>query len=122
MGGGIAKSMREQFPEAYHADLATKCGSKEKLGTFSFADIQRNNHQFIVVNAYTQFHWSGTGLLADYDAIRQVFSEIKSEYAGSRIAYPKIGAGLAHGDWLIIASIIDEQLHDEDHTLVNCVP
>jgi hypothetical protein len=29
-----------------------------------------------------------------------------------------IGAGLAKGDWSIIASIIEEELADEDHTLV----
>lgn len=122
MGGGIAKSIREQFPEAYQADLATQRGLKHKLGSFSFAEIRRNNFQFIVVNAYTQYRWSGAGVLADYDAIRQVFGQIKLQYSGCKIAYPKIGAGLAQGDWQTIAGIIDEQLYSEHHTLVNYVP
>ena len=39
-------------------------------------------------------------------------------YAGKRIAYPKIGAGLAKGDWAVIEAIISEELEGEDHTLV----
>ncbi len=48
--------------------------------------------------------------------------EVKTRFAGRRIGYPKIGAGLAKGDWDIIAQIIDAELADEDHTLVECVP
>ena len=40
-------------------------------------------------------------------------------FCGCKIAYPRIGAGLARGDWNVIAKIIDEQLHGEEHTLVN---
>lgn len=122
MNGGIAKSIQKQFPEAYQADLATKCGSRQKLGSFSIARVQRNNNQFVIVNAYTQYHWKGAGILADYDAIRKVFAALKSEFSGCKIGYPKIGAGLARGDWSKIAAIIDEQLHGEHHTLVNFVP
>jgi hypothetical protein len=41
---------------------------------------------------------------------------------GQTLAYPKIGAGLAKGDWSIIASIIEEELAGEDHTLVEYEP
>lgn len=93
-------------------------GDRDKLGSISSAKVTRNNHAFIVVNAYTQFHWRGRGVLADYDAIRSAMREIKSLYGGSRIGYPKIGAGLAGGDWNKIAGIINEELDGEDHTLV----
>ncbi len=122
MGGGIAKSIRDQFPEAYESDLATVCGDKEKLGTFTCAEIIRDKARISIVNAYTQYHWSGEGILADYDAIRKVFGKIKEQFSGKRIAYPKIGAGLAKGDWEVISKIINEQLQGEDHTLVNYVP
>jgi O-acetyl-ADP-ribose deacetylase (regulator of RNase III) len=59
---------------------------------------------------------------ADYDAIRSVFKKIKSNFSGKRIGYPKIGAGLAGGDWDQISKIIDEELIDEDHTLVEFAP
>jgi len=34
MGAGIAKLIRDNFPEAYQADLETVVGNKEKLGTY----------------------------------------------------------------------------------------
>ena len=122
MDAGIAKAIKKQFPEAYISDLDTECGAKAKLGTFSSVDIERDKNCFTVVNAYTQFHWSGSGVLVDYDAISKVFGEVRLNYAGNRIGYPKIGAGLAGGDWSKIAAIINQKLQDEDHTLVNYVP
>ncbi len=121
MNGGIARSIQQHFPEAYQADLATARGDKEKLGTYSVASVHRNGKQVVIVNAYTQYHWSGKGVLADYEAIRDVFTAIKRDFAGCKIAYPRIGAGLARGDWRVIEKIIDEQLHGEEHTLVNFV-
>ena len=38
------------------------------------------------------------------------------------IGYPKIGAGLAKGDWSTIAAILDEELAGEGHTLVEYEP
>jgi O-acetyl-ADP-ribose deacetylase (regulator of RNase III) len=55
---------------------------------------------------------------ADYQAIRKVMRSVKARFAGKRIGYPKIGAGLAGGDWETIASIIEDELAGEDHTLV----
>jgi O-acetyl-ADP-ribose deacetylase (regulator of RNase III) len=121
MGKGIALSIKQQFPEAYQADLKTPKGDRAKLGTISTAQIARGSTAFTIVNAYTQFHWRGDGVLADYDAIRSAFKQIKQRFGGRRIGYPKIGAGLAGGDWSIIAPIIDEELNGEDHTFVEFV-
>ena len=78
--------------------------------------------RFTVVNAYTQFHYRGQGVPADYNAIRSAFRLIKHRFGGRRIGYPKIGAGLAKGDWATIAAIIDDELAGEDHTLVEYAP
>lgn len=118
MGKGIALSIKQQLPEVYHADLATLKGDANKLGTYSSALIRCSHHQFHVVNAYTQLHWRGTGVKADYAAIAQVMQQIKQDFSGLRIAYPKIGAGLAGGDWAIISGLIDEALQGEHHTFV----
>jgi len=56
--------------------------------------------------------------LVDYEAIRQVFRQVKQAYAGKRIGYPAIGAGLAKGDWAVISAIIDEELAGENHVFV----
>lgn len=37
---------------------------------------------------------------------------------GIELPTPKIGAGLAGGDWNTISAIIDEELEGEYHTLV----
>ncbi|MCA9174602.1 MAG: hypothetical protein KDB14_08950 [Planctomycetales bacterium] len=50
--------------------------------------------------------------------MRSAFQAIKAQFGGRRIGYPLIGAGLAGGDWDVIADIINEELHGEDHTLV----
>ena len=122
MGAGIAKSIKEKFPAAYDADSATEKGSREKLGTITSAEVDCDGHELTIVNAYTQFHWRGRGDKADYDAIRSAFRIIKQQYTGKRIGYPKIGAGLAGGDWEAISAIIDEELEGEDHTLVEYQP
>ncbi len=121
MGKGIALSIKKQFPEAYAADCKTPKGDASKLGKISVAAIERGERRFDIVNGYTQFHWRGTGVRADYEAIRNVMKAIKTRYSGRRIGYPKIGAGLAGGDWQVIAAIIEEELAGEDHTLVEFV-
>eukprot|EP00523_Entomoneis_sp_CCMP467_P010418 CAMPEP_0168725816 /NCGR_PEP_ID=MMETSP0724-20121128/4350_1 /TAXON_ID=265536 /ORGANISM="Amphiprora sp., Strain CCMP467" /LENGTH=171 /DNA_ID=CAMNT_0008772615 /DNA_START=172 /DNA_END=687 /DNA_ORIENTATION=- len=78
----------------------------------------QDNHNLTIVNGYTQYHWRGKGRLADYDAIRSVMRLVKQEFSGKRIAYPKIGCGLAKGDWTIVANIIEQELDGEDHTFV----
>ncbi|MEW9304587.1 macro domain-containing protein [Labrys neptuniae] len=122
MGKGIALTIKQRFPEAYAADLRTVKGDASKLGTFSSATIQRATSTFTVVNAYTQFHWRGEGVKADYGAIRQAMRAVKSNFSGQRIGYPRIGAGLAGGDWDVIAALIDEELDGQDHTLVEFTP
>lgn len=115
MGAGIAKQIKSQYYEAYQADCKTKVGDRNKLGTYT----QYDNGTFVIVNAYTQYDFH-TYLAPpiDYEALREVFKTIKQDFSGLRIGYPKIGAGLAGGNWELISSIIDEELDGEDHTVV----
>ncbi|RMH19666.1 MAG: phosphatase [Acidobacteria bacterium] len=122
MGAGIAKAIRKLFPEAYEADLATERGSRSKLGTYSSATVYRNAHEITVINAYTQFHYQGRGVKVDYEAIRLAFRAIARDFSGRRIAYPRIGAGLGGGDWGLISKILNQELANEDHTLVEFAP
>lgn len=117
-GAGIAKTIKQAFPAAYQADLATLAGDKTKLGTYSTAQVEVAGKRLTIVNAYTQYQWQGPGPNVDYEALRQVFCRLKQAFAGQRIAYPAIGAGLARGDWPRIAAIIDEELAGENHVFV----
>ncbi len=118
MGAGIAKTIKSEFPQAYTADCATEKGDNNKLGTCTFATCKVENGVCDVVNAYTQYHWRGKGVLVNYDAIRSCMRWLKENYSGKKIGLPKIGAGLAKGDWNIIESIIAEELKDQDVTIV----
>jgi len=122
MGAGIARGIKSQFPEAFEADQTTQKGSKEKLGTCSFAKIEREGINLIVVNAYTQFDYRGRGEKVDYGAVRSCMKWIRENFRGERIGIPKIGAGLAGGDWQRISQIVDEELAEEDVTLVEFRP
>ncbi len=118
MGAGIARQIRDTFPLAYAADLETTSGDKSKLGNYSSALVESNGRQLIVINGYTQYQYSDSGVLADYGAIKILFNRIKKDFPKKRIGYPKIGAGLAGGDWEKISRIIDQALSGETHTLV----
>lgn len=118
MGAGIAKFVARRFPEALDADLATPKGDRSKLGTLSIARIERGDVQFALVNAYTQFDTRGPQPRVSYPAISSCFRAIAQHFPGQHIAYPLIGAGLAGGDWDLIAPRIDAELDGYTHTLV----
>lgn len=119
-GAGIAKQIKEIFPIAYKVDCMSKSGDKDKLGTISTVFINLPSGKILVIiNAYIQYDFRGDGVLIDYDALRNCFKEIKELFTDdTKIGYPKIGAGLARGDWNIISSIIDEELTGFNHTLI----
>lgn len=118
MGAGFARQTKEAFPEAYQADLETEYGRYNKMGTISSAAVWRDQIALIVVNAYTQFRYSRKNSMVSYDAIAKAMKLVKEQCSGSKIAYPKIGCGLAGGDWNVVSEIIDTELQGEDHTLV----
>ena len=122
MGAGIAKGIAAQFPPALEADRQTAKGDRAKLGTCSFAETVTAHGKLTVVNAYTQFHYWGRGDKADYAAIRACMRWLAEHYSQSRIGLPKIGAGLAGGDWPRIEAIMDEELADCDATVVEYQP
>ncbi|MFW6007934.1 MAG: macro domain-containing protein [archaeon] len=123
MGAGIAKEIADRYPIAYEEDKKTNYGSPLKLGSYMYVNVESpiiKNHHFFIVNAYTQYYY-GRGknkqdLIHHY--IQEVFEEIAYEFFGYRIGYPKIGAGLAGGDWEKISQIIDYELGSIDHKLV----
>jgi len=121
MGSGIAKTIKDRYPQAFEADCETTKGDKNKLGDYTYSKVGKNKN-FTLINAYTQYSYSRDKVDVDYDALRNVFSKIKRDFLGKKIGYPLIGAGLAGGDWKIIEAIINEELDGEEHTLVRFEP
>lgn len=117
MGAGIAGQLAKNFPGVVTADLQTKKGDEKKLGQMSISSVM---DWVMIVNLYTQFY---PGKDLRLESLREGFRNVKRLFGGKglRIAYPKIGAGIAGGDWNEISRIIDDELEGEDHTLVEYV-
>ena len=127
---GIAGRLRE-FPEVFKADLDYGIkGDKRKLGTFSEATFGRNHSLVTVFNLYTQHRYGRDPkqTYADYDAIGHCFSKLNKfwdavfhEGVIPTLYIPRIGAGLAGGDWDTISGIIDESAKSVDIIVVDYV-
>jgi ribA/ribD-fused uncharacterized protein len=118
MGAGIAKYIKQEFPEAYEADKQTKYGDKNKLGKFSEATVTRNGHTFIIINAYTQYRYGSGVDNFDYDSFPSLLCSIKEKYYDKRIGLPLIGCGLAGGDESRILNMIKENFKGVNYKLV----
>lgn len=105
MGAGIAKQVKRIFPEVYEADCKTEKGLSLKLGTIDPVWVGEHN---VVINAYTQYtFWEK--VCVDYAAINDCMAEINNFMDDNNfksLTIPKIGAGLAGGDWDKIEDII----------------
>ena len=114
MGSGVAKAIKERYPEAYKAYIASIPLGGMELGRITF---HRNEQGFYVFNAITQKYYGRdkSVIYVNYNAIKESFDLLNkfcSEEGISHIALPKIGAGLANGDWSIIEKIIEEECTD----------
>jgi O-acetyl-ADP-ribose deacetylase (regulator of RNase III) len=126
-GAGIAKTIKEEFPEAYEVDLKAFKNKTNHLGTFSVASVGSGQ---TIVNMYTQetVGWNRIHDCppVDYTAIYRGFLALNSVLlkASKQTKYfptvgvPAIGAGLAKGDLEIIKSLINLATPDLNITLV----
>lgn len=114
MGSGIAPLIKKAFPEAYAADLKTKKGDLDKKGTLSWGQ----SGEVTIANLYSQGgYWGRNKGVRDldynalYDAL-VLLAGLAENIRGkdARIGLPKIGAGLANGDWDIIEMMIKKTL------------
>lgn len=103
MGAGIAKEVRERFPEVYKEYNGFCKANKEDdvIGTVLFSVVQSG----FIANCFGQNGWK-----TNYDAFESVMNKVKKfaeEHDNAKIAVPyKIGCGLAWGDWNIVEKII----------------
>lgn len=115
MGSGIARQVRAECPNAYAADQKTLYGDKTKLGTFTWG---KEANGMIVINAYTQYGYTRTNVDLDYEALTDVMTFIcewmDKEMLGKVLAMPKIGCGLAGGDWNIVSGILEDISNEYD--------
>jgi O-acetyl-ADP-ribose deacetylase (regulator of RNase III) len=123
MGAGIAPQMAKAF--GCDRFIMERIGSDvNKLGNIDYQTLNYNEKELTVVNAYTQFnygrnHADGDAKPLSYEALTLCMKKINMLFAGKHIGLPKIGAGLAGGDWEKIKAIIQRELRDCQVTIVN---
>lgn len=118
MGAGIAPVIAKAFPTAFEADQSTQKGATYKLGTFS---VGKEESGLLVYNLYTQLGFWGrkkgrrdldynalyNSLFAMAQDIRERFSVEDIVYKRVKVGIPKLGAGLAGGDWRVISRMVE---------------
>lgn len=109
MGGGIARQIRERYPEVAQVDSKTKRGDYNKLGNWNSEEIIRKNGlvEFTAVNAYTQYNMSTGQDVFEYAAFELILKKLLHVYGDKRIGMPYIGMGLAGGDAARIMPMIE---------------
>ena len=118
MGAGIAPQMADAFGcDKFPLEDSKYSGDRDKLGKIDYKTINNNGKELTAVNAYTQYGFSGKPF--DYDAFEKIVAEMNTVFKGKHIGLPKIGAGLAGGNWNTIKSMIQEGFTDCQVTVVN---
>jgi O-acetyl-ADP-ribose deacetylase (regulator of RNase III) len=110
MGAGVAKIIKEKYPEAYKLYRNEYNKNGLKLGNIQC--VWDNSK--LIINAMTQeFCGNDKNIVyVDYNAVRECMNKIYVQNASYSVAMPKIGCGLANGDWNIVKQIIKEELPD----------
>lgn len=130
---GIAKQMVDTFRTDIYPMEENRNGDKHRIGDitklgnieFGFYKVINNiphkldplsskepfKPNLTVVNAYTQYYHLGNmpntmEIPVDYNAIYLCFCKIAKQFKGKKIGIPKIGSGLARGNWEIIIGLI----------------
>lgn len=129
MGSGVAAQLRARWPEIYEADVRFGYkGDPLKLGYYSEVSVPLVSSggvafSCLIVNAYTQFDYGRGARFVEYCAVASVFSRIAMRYRSCerlpRLVMPRIGCGLAGGDWHQVERIIDVTLSEFPVTVVD---
>lgn len=120
MNSGVAKMIRQQFPDAYQVDQHTKRGSSAKFGGISIGVHKAQNDEVrLIYNLYGQYNYGYDAKgYTNYTKLESAMIRMRDSLpARAKIGFPKIGAGLGGGSWDLIESIIEEVFQDFDVTI-----
>lgn len=113
MGSGVAKQVRERYPEVYDA-YRDRCFSGGYLVTWNIGTTQfvECHDGKTIVNMFAQIDYGKTSRHTDYFAFAECLTDIINNIpVGETVAMPyKIGCGLGGGDWDVIYSMIESAL------------
>jgi len=121
MGSGIARQIRERYPEAYEADCQTTPGDIRKLGTFSW--VKAKDGKFIY-NCYSQYRYGREQRHTNYEAVYTGLSSIEQnarELGLTTLSLPyNMGCMLGGGNFHIVNAIIEVIFKDSPIDLYIC--
>src|ERR1044072_571187 len=107
MKRGIAPQMAEAFGcDKFHLEDSIFKGDIHKLGNIDYhIKYMDDDQDLIVVNMYTQYHWNDpdpvTQIPLNYNALTLCLQKMNHLFKGKHIGLPKIGCGLAGGNWSV---------------------
>ena len=119
MASGIAKEIRERYPETYNKDTywdsvaSNPMGSDRiwKLGNYTELTVvaPKTANVFVIVNAYTQFNYLPRGIdHFEYESFKLILRKLSKIYSDKNFGFPYIGMGLAGGDKSRIVPMIED--------------
>jgi len=111
MRSGVAKDIREHYPEAYEEYIKAAETTGLHLGDVIWAE----SHGKLIANGITQEYYGyDNKRYIDYNAINRVMEAVHREAALEKfsVAMPLIGAGLGGGSWKQIEGIIEQNFTD----------
>ena len=116
-GAGIALQVYNTYPGAWMKDQLTRIGDRNKLGTITYS-IEENRffpeHSVTIVNAYTQYRYTRDLVDVEYDKLLDCMIAVCETFDNGVISMPKIGCGLAGGDWKIVSEILETVSNEHD--------
>ena len=126
MGSGIAKQIRQKFPEVYrvyrerYEDAVCVLDTTDRmLGSADIVQIPGSSQH--VVNMYAQQGYGYNGkCYTSYKAFKFILQELKKDIpTDCTIGFPKgIGCGLGGGDWTVISKMIEEILGESHEVYI----
>ena len=125
MGAGIAPLFAKYFnADKFPLEHPSHRANYNKMGCIDSQLESRYSKPFHVVNAYTQFSTGASygHIPLDYDALTLCLRKINKVFEGKTIGLPKIGCGLAGGNWEIVKALIQKELKSMDVVVVNFNP
>jgi O-acetyl-ADP-ribose deacetylase (regulator of RNase III) len=113
MGSGVAKALYTKWPEVkveYHGFCGTTppqmlLGQTHRVVTVDWK---------VIWNCFTQLEYGYDGKkYVNYAAVSKVMTHLSNTIIGSQLAIPKIGCGLAGGNWTFMEQLINDTVTDK---------
>lgn len=119
MGSGVAKAIRDKWPEVYHAYQKHVSINNEAqlLGHTFYAEIENSGRYVVNMFAQNLYGYDGNRYTS-YDAFYKCLEDIDSMPTWYSIAFPyKIGSDRGGASWDVIYAMICDVLGDRDVTI-----